>query len=164
MKVLFFAALISTSSLFGECVDLTQKKDIDVFCHLDEDLMSLEQIVKEISMNPAQTNQMRNQLVLQIMDKAHYADDVASILSGYFLQERISPKDPDVDEKLKLVHNMLVISYQIKHAVDIQMVMKLKRDLYAFRTMVLPDKILNQKGLMKKSKPKYRNKSFPRQL
>ena len=161
MKKLIYLTFFFPLFLFSQCEDLTQKRDADVFCHLDEDLMSLEQIVKNISMNSAQTNDKRNQLVLQIMDKAHYSDDIASILSGYFLQERISSKDPDLNKKLKLVHQMLVLSYQIKHAVDMQMVLQLKKNLVTLRSMFLSDEDL--KEMPKTSRAKYRS-SYPRQL
>ncbi len=112
------------------------------FTELAEHITTIEKSIKEITALSAKdklTAQEKNQLVRWVANKEHHADDFASIVTKYFLQQRIKPApagDAAAEAKaalhLSLLHKLLVGSMKAKQNADLSTVESLKANLAAF--------------------------------
>ena len=69
-----------------------------------------------------------NQLVRWIMNKEHHATEIQTIVSQYFLTQRIKPDAKEYHQKLSLLQQMLVYGMKCKQTTDLKNAAKL-RDL-----------------------------------
>ena len=112
------------------------------FTMLEEHITTIEKSmnsITELSESPAET---ANQLVRWTLNKENHADELAEIVTKYFLQQRIKPvasiegeDGKKYLEKLRLCHEMLVASMKAKQTTDLQHVEKLRSLVGEFRTL-----------------------------
>ncbi len=126
--------LIATTRLFAHCqLPCGIYHDKLVFGQLQEDVQTIAKAVDEISHNKMNSPEMKNQLVRWVLNKDDYANQIATKMSEYFLQQRIKENDPDLSDKLISVHKILVLSMKAKQTVDMRIVNDLKDELTHFK-------------------------------
>lgn len=73
-----------------------------------------------------------NQLMRWVSNKDHHADEIQHIVSQYFLTQRIKPDQAKYNEKLVLLHQILVAAMKCKQTVDPVHVGKIRELLKEF--------------------------------
>ena len=104
-----------------------------------EHLTTIEKSMKQISELSAQGKPNMNQIVRWVDNKEHHADEIAHIVSYYFMAQRIKlPPKGDAKarelyvKKLTLLHEMLVYSMKAKQGTDTANVERLQSLLAKF--------------------------------
>ena len=100
---------------------------------LGENIMTIERAMKMIGDLSDDAEPNHNQIIRWVEAKNHHADDIAHIVSWYFLQQRVRPVE-ETDEaafeayvqKLTLLHGMLIQSMKAKQTTDLTYVETLK--------------------------------------
>jgi nickel superoxide dismutase len=106
---------------------------------IEEDIATIEKAMKNIEKLSKAENINYNQLVRWINTKEKHAEKIQTIVSEYFLTQKIKLAD-DTDsakraaylEKLSLLHELLVYSMKAKQTIDLEYVQKLKEVLESF--------------------------------
>ena len=104
------------------------------FALMKEDIATIEKSMKQVMELSEQASLNQNQIVRWVQNKEHHADKIRDVVSQYFLAQRVKPvlsKDSaEYDayvNKLKLLHEMIVVSMNCKQTTDLAHVDKLKR-------------------------------------
>lgn len=100
---------------------------------IEVNLGLIKNSIQNIMNNPADTPQTRNDLVMSVIKKDGCADEISEILCKEFLQKYISSSDPEVNEKLALVHKMLNLCFLLKTKVDMDFINSLEKKLSEFK-------------------------------
>ena len=103
------------------------------FTILEEHITTIEKSMKSIVELGAAEETNYNQIVRWVENKEHHADALASIVTEYFLQQRVKPMKPtDTPDwtayttKLNLCHRLLVHSMKAKQSTDLEQIEKLR--------------------------------------
>ena len=100
-----------------------------------EHLETIAKSIKEINKLSAADKPSMNQAVRWVQNKDKHADDIAHIVTYYFMAQRIKPKDlsdADYIKRLTLLHKLLVGSMKVKQSTDMANVEKCRGLLKAF--------------------------------
>ena len=108
------------------------------FRMLEEHITTIEKsmnLVTELSADPGKN---ANQLVRWVINKEHHADEMASIVTQYFLQQRLKPEEAEASPakwtaKVKACHQILVYAMKAKQTTDLADVEKLRAGVSAFK-------------------------------
>ena len=105
-----------------------------------EHVATIEKSMKQILELEKATPVNYNQIVRWINNKDHHADQLAEIVSYYFLAQRVKPYSGDDEEashaygnQLALLHQMIVSAMKAKQTTDLTHVDKLRSLLEEFR-------------------------------
>jgi nickel superoxide dismutase len=111
-----------------------------------ENITTIEKAMKSIEELSAQQKPNMNQIVRWVNDKDEHAEDIAHIVSYYFMAQRIKPVDKSdaagyekYIKQLTLLHEMLVYSMKAKQTTDLANVEKLRSLLADFRNAYLDE-------------------------
>jgi nickel superoxide dismutase len=106
---------------------------------LREHITTIEKSMKQINKLSKNSAANINQLVRWVNNKDHHADAFTEIVTYYFLTQRIKIKDPQekaeypkYQQKLSLLHQMMVFSMKCKQSTELKNVDKLKVLVDAF--------------------------------
>ena len=91
---------------------------------------SIKQIIELETGKPIKYNQQ----IRWVMNKEHHADEMASIVTKYFLQQRLKLDDPKWAAKVKPCHEILFYSMKAKQTTDPANVEKLRAAVEALKT------------------------------
>lgn len=104
-----------------------------------ENITTIEKAIRQVGMLSGDGEVDYNQIVRWTNVKDQHADDIADIVSWYFLQQRLKPAAKDDAKayegyltKLTLLHGMLVYSMKAKQGTDLADVERLKSLLEDF--------------------------------
>ncbi len=110
----------------------------EIPCGIYDDQARINLILEHITTIEKSMNQIKkiekektpnfNQLVRWIMNKEDHATEIQTIVSQYFLTQRIKPDTKDYAQKLSLLQQILVYSMKCKQTTDLQNATRL-RDL-----------------------------------
>jgi nickel superoxide dismutase len=98
-----------------------------------EHIATLEKSMNQINELSKNANSNVNQLVRWVNNKDHHADEFTNIVTYYFLAQRIKIIDPqnttefsDYQNKVTLLHQMMVFAMKCKQTTDLKNVEELK--------------------------------------
>lgn len=104
-----------------------------------EHVRTIEKSMKQISELSAQAKPNMNQIVRWVDNKEHHADEIAHVVTYYFMAQRLKlPGNGDAKarqayvKKLTLLHEMLVYSMKAKQSTDTANVERLQSLLAQF--------------------------------
>ena len=100
-----------------------------------EHLETIAKSIKEIDKLSAAEKPNMNQVVRWVQNKEKHADEIAHIVTYYFMTQRIKPKDAGDAEyvkRLTLLHKLLVGSMKLKQTTDLGNVKECREYLNAF--------------------------------
>jgi len=100
-----------------------------------EDITTIEKAMQEITELSGQTPINYNQIVRWINTKEFHAGDIQEIVSEYFLTQRIKADTEKYEEKLKVLHGMLVTAMKCKQTTDPANVKELRDLLKQFEVL-----------------------------
>ena len=96
------------------------------FQMLEEHITTIEKSMKLIGELSADPGQNANQLTRWVINKDNHADEMAGIVTKYFLQQRLKVDDPQWAAKVKPCHEILFYSMKAKQTTDQANVEKLR--------------------------------------
>jgi nickel superoxide dismutase len=109
-----------------------------------ESITTIEKAMKSIEELSAQAKPNMNQIVRWVNTKDEHAEDIAHIVSYYFMAQRMTPTDKSNTagyekyiKQLTMLHEMLVYSMKAKQTTDLANVEKLRSLLADFRKAYL---------------------------
>ena len=105
------------------------------FQMLEEHITTIEKSMKTVVELSADPGMNANQLVRWVVNKEHHADEMASIVTKYFLQQRLKLDDPQWAAKVKPCHEILFYSMKVKQTTDQANVEKLRAAVSALKTV-----------------------------
>lgn len=77
----------------------------------------------------------KNEFVRWVINKEKSSDEVAQLLTSYFLQQKIKPGEEDTDKRLRLTHRLLVMLVLIKQNTDRKFVEDFSAEWDKFKLM-----------------------------
>lgn len=103
------------------------------FTMMKEHLLTIEKSMKQIIELSEQPDKNANQIVRWVMNKEQHADELAHIVTHYFLSQRIKLVDEKDSTsfkeyliKVSMLHKMLVYAMKSKQTTDVSNVEKLR--------------------------------------
>jgi len=106
-----------------------------------EHIVTIEKSMKMITTLTAEEKPDMNQIVRWVQNKDDHADEIAHIVTYYFMAQRLSPVEKSAApayekyvNKLGLLHQMLVYSMKAKQTTNLANVKKLESLLAEFKT------------------------------
>jgi nickel superoxide dismutase len=109
------------------------------FAEMREHVTTIEKSMQEIQQLSSGSTVNWNQLVRWIDNKEHHADELAQIITYYFMTQRVKPVAPTdatvharYIEHLQLLHGMLVAAMKCKQTTDVAHVEQLRQLIGAF--------------------------------
>ncbi len=122
------AALFIPQVTFAHCqIPCGIYDDAARFAQMREHVTTIEKSMNEINELSAEPGKNTNQLVRWVMNKDDHADELAEVVTYYFLQQRIkTPASGDAAENekyvnhLTLCHKMLVTAMKCKQTTDLE--------------------------------------------
>ena len=103
------------------------------FTMMKEHLLTIEKSMKQIIELSEQSDTNANQIVRWVMNKEQHADELAHIVTNYFLSQRIKLVDEKDSTsfkayllKVSMLHKMLVYAMKSKQTTDVSNVEKLR--------------------------------------
>jgi nickel superoxide dismutase len=100
-----------------------------------EDAATIEKSMKQITELSAQQPVNYNQLVRWITNKEEHANKIQDVVYQYFMAQRIKPDAEKYEEKLVVLHKMLIAAMQCKQTTDLTHVETLRSLLKAFEKL-----------------------------
>ena len=73
-----------------------------------------------------------NQLVRWVMNKENHATEIQTIVSQYFMTQRIKPASDQYAQKIAVLHRMLIAAMKCKQTTDLKYVTELRELLKTF--------------------------------
>lgn len=114
---LFSFFLIGIQSLHAHCqIPCGIYGDDTRFVLLLENVTTIKKSIAQIKEEGKKGN--HNQVVRWVNNKEHHADEIKTIACEYFLAQRIKEGQPKYEEKLKLLHAIIVYSMKCKQSLD----------------------------------------------
>lgn len=110
------------------------------FGMLEEHITTIEKSMKLIGELSADPGKNANQLTRWVINKETHADEMASIITKYFLQQRLKLDDPQWAAKVKPCHEILVYSMNAKQTTDQVNVEKLRAAVKALKDVYFTKK------------------------
>jgi nickel superoxide dismutase len=106
---------------------------------MEEHITTIEKAMKQIMSRSKAEKPNYNQIVRWITNKEKHAEELSSIVTYYFMAQRIKPAKPsdgkeyDVYKKrLELLHHILVFTMKAKQTTDLAVTAKLRSVLKKF--------------------------------
>lgn len=128
LTVLVLFSIITITSVRAHCQIPCGIYDDQMRIHMmEEHVTTLEKAMKQI-----EAGQNINQTTRWVMNKEKHADELAEIVTYYFMAQRIKPGCEDYALKLSQLHEILVYSMKAKQTTDLANVEKLKELIQHF--------------------------------
>ena len=106
---------------------------------IKEDIDTVEKSMKQILELEKQQPVNYNQLVRWINNKDEHAGKIQHVVAQYFMTQRIKFDTDKYQEKLSLLHKMLVYAMQCKQTTDLSRPAELRKAVDAFSALYFGD-------------------------
>lgn len=132
--IIFLSGLSLYSHCQIPCGIYNDQMRIDM---IREHIATIEKSMKQIRELSSADHKNFNQIVRWVTNKDKHADDISSIVSYYFLAQRIKPVETDkaYSSKLKSLHRLIVLSMKAKQSLDNKVILGLKKELKNFSSL-----------------------------
>ena len=104
-----------------------------------EHITTIEKSMKQIQELQKTTPLNYNQITRWVMNKEKHATDIQVIVSQYFLTQRIKPDSENYQDKLVLLHKMLIEAMHCKQTTDLEKPSGLRKLLNEFSNLYFHD-------------------------
>lgn len=106
-----------------------------VYDQIDQYVETMFKGISVLNENKFDTVKAKNEFVRWVMLKEDASEEVANILTTFFLQQKIKPGEPDTDARLRSAHKLLFLTVQIKQNSDTQFVNEFTDEWDRFKLM-----------------------------
>jgi len=131
-------SLFSATPTFAHCqVPCGIYSDETVLIDLQTHQATIAKAMKQITELSKDPGKNANQLTRWIMNKEKHADKIQTIMTQYFLAQRLKLNEAKTNEKsylkkLTLIHQIIVLSMQCKQTTDLAVAEKLQKAIHDF--------------------------------
>lgn len=140
LLVALTATFTTTQSVYAHCeVPCGIYGDMTRIDLIREHIATIEKAMNQINTISSEKSPNYNQLVRWVNNKEEHAEKIQTIVSQYFLHQRIklgakpgTHEHEDYLRKLTLCHELLVYSMKAKQSTDLAVIEKLKSTIDAF--------------------------------
>jgi nickel superoxide dismutase len=137
-SIALLTILLSVSGASAHCEIPCGIYDDHMRIHLiEEDATTIEKAMKQIVKLGGETPINHNQMVRWITNKEAHANRIQETVYQYFMTQRIKAGDDNYQEKLVLLHQMLVAAMKCKQTTDLSNVENLRKALSTFEKLYL---------------------------
>ena len=112
------------------------------FTMIEENILTIEKSMKQIGKLSKQPDKNFNQIVRWTLNKENHADEIARIVSYYFLAQRVKPADSkdakahkEYLAEITVLHEMIVQAMKAKQTTDLVHAEKLRSLLKVFHKL-----------------------------
>ena len=127
---------MSVQPLWGHCqIPCGIYDDPAQFKILLEHVETLKKSIAEINRLAAEPAPNYNQLVRWVNNKDQHADAIKTLITEYFLAQRIKIDEAQYQEKLQLLHSIIVYAMKTKQSVDAATTEKLETAIKTFEKL-----------------------------
>ena len=137
--VLFLALLIGSAHAHCE-IPCGIYDDGARIIMLSEHITTMEKSVKQIKSLQKDKKIDYNQLVRWINNKDEHANQFQQIVTQYFMTQRIKPGQDNYEQKIRLLHEMLIASMKCKQNVDTKYIKQLRKLVKEFEQLYIGNK------------------------
>jgi len=109
-----------------------------IYDEVDQFYLTMYKCVKALENNQFKTDEDKNQFIRWVITKENKCNELAMLITVYFLQQKIMPID-DNAELVKSLHKLLFQLVAIKQNVDIKIVKKFGKEWENFKTLFHPE-------------------------
>lgn len=102
---------------------------------IEEDAITIEKAMKQITYLSKQSPINYNQLVRWVTTKEAHATKIQEVASQYFMTQRIALNADKYNAKLAALHQIMVYAMKCKQTTDPENVDKLRSAIHAFSTL-----------------------------
>ncbi len=139
MKRAAFIMIVLTAAL---AFDQTARAHCEIPCGIYDDrarvqliaehIGTIEKSIKQV-LDLQQAEQVKyNQLVRWIVNKENHATEIQTIVSQYFMTQRIKPDTEQYARKIAVLHQMLITAMKCKQTTELKYVAELRELLQTF--------------------------------
>jgi nickel superoxide dismutase len=93
---------------------------------IEEHITTIERSLNQITELVGRTPVNYNQLLRWVANKEHHANEIQAIVSQYFMTQRIKPDAENYQEKLTVLHKMLLAAMRSKQTTELANVNELR--------------------------------------
>ncbi len=146
MKTFYLTAIVlfsvfSTSSLSAHCQVPCGIFDDEVkFAQLEQNVETIAKagrLIREISAQDSLSAKDKQQLIRWTMQKESHAQKIIDDAADYFLAQRIKTDAEHYDDKLELLHHIIVYSMKSKQSVENETYEMLGKKIALFKELYL---------------------------
>ena len=138
IQIILGCSLVTTA--FGHCqIPCGIFEDEVQFKLLEEHLTTIAKSMDRVRAESTNESIDYNQLVRWVNNKEAHADKIKTVATDYFLAQRIKPEQEHYEEKLVLLHSIIVGAMKTKQSLDPQIVAQLRADILKFKGLYLGD-------------------------
>lgn len=112
-----------------------------VYDKIDEFYETMFKAISSLNDNTLSSNFDKNQFIRWVITKEQSCDEIALLITKYFLQQKIKPDDNDSDttDLLKSMHKLLFMLVQIKQNADLKFVKEFGQEWDHFKDLFHPE-------------------------
>lgn len=144
LTVIAVASFFTSASLSAHCqVPCGIYGDELKFGELEQHVETIAKagkLIREISAKDSLSAQDKQQLIRWTMQKESHAQKIVDEAADYFLAQRIKPDAEHYDDKLELLHHIIVYSMKSKQSVESEPAEILGKKIAAFKGLYLDHK------------------------
>lgn len=146
MKIFYLTLIVtfsvfSTSSLNGHCQVPCGIFDDEVkFSELKQNVETIAKagkLIREISAQKSLSAKDKQQLIRWTIQKESHAQKIVDTAADYFLAQRIKTDAEHYDDKMKLLHHIIIYSMKSKQSVEYETYEALDKKIAAFEELYL---------------------------
>lgn len=132
----FILGLFSITQLIGHCqMPCGIYHDEMVFDQIDQFIETTVKAISVLEENSFSSVQDKNVFIRWIMQKEKSCDEMAHLITTYFLQQKIKPGEEDTTKRVLSAHQLLFYLVQIKQTVDLKVVNDFYEEWERFKLM-----------------------------
>lgn len=105
-----------------------------------EHITTIEKSMNQIKEIEKKDHQHSNQLIRWVMNKEQHAAKLQEIVSQYFMTQRIKPSSDSYNDKISVLHQMLISAMKCKQTTDLANVNNLRELTTKFKALYLGGK------------------------
>lgn len=128
--------VFAVNSLFAHCqMPCGIYHDDMVFDQIDQYVETMVKAVTVLEDNKFSTLSERNEAIRWVMEKESESNNVAELITCFFLQQKIKPGESDTAKRVLSAHKLLFFLVKIKQTVDISVVSDFYEEWEKFKLM-----------------------------
>ena len=106
-----------------------------VFDLIDQYVETMIKAVSVMNQTKFETVRQRNEFVRWVIEKDKESNDVANLITSFFLQQKIKPGEADTAKRLESAHKLLALLVSIKQNTDVKIVENFGNEWEKFKLM-----------------------------
>ncbi len=141
MKKILFAAVLSSFIFYQDPISAHCQMpcgiyhDAMVYDQIDQYVETMVKAMAMLNDSKFSSARDRNEFTRWVITKEEESDNMAQLITKYFLQQKIKPGEDDTNKRLDSAHKLLFLLVQIKQTVDVKFVRSFAEEWDKFKRM-----------------------------